>query len=112
MLTRLRPLRPISSPCVTYFRRFWRILPRTICLNRDKSCSILMAPSSSPAAASALLRVSAGKNTGHVIQYVRGAFIVVTVVADQAVLHHVDLGLGVRVDDLGDQAGQLDGVFL
>ncbi len=41
MLTYSRPLRPIISPCVIYFRNWRRTLPRTISLNRDKSRSML-----------------------------------------------------------------------
>src|SRR5271154_4235970 len=34
------PLRPMSSPCETYLRRFCRILPRTMARNREWSWSI------------------------------------------------------------------------
>src|SRR5712675_3695072 len=43
MLMRSLPRRPISSPWVMYFRRFFLMRPRTICLNRLRSCSILRA---------------------------------------------------------------------
>src|SRR6185437_10189450 len=38
--TRSLPFRPMSSPCEMYFRRFWRIRPRTICRKRPWSWSI------------------------------------------------------------------------
>ncbi len=56
--------------------------------------------------------ISAGKDAGHVVQHVGGTFVVVAVIADQAALDHVDLGLRVGVDHVRDQARQLDRVLL
>src|SRR6476620_5402007 len=105
METRSFPLRPIISPCVTYFRRFSRIFPRTICLNRDESRSIFMTiaaarndearipndelkpPFYSPFViriSSFPLHVSSRKNARHIVQHVRRAFVVVAEVADEA----------------------------
>src|SRR5580692_1432135 len=39
--TRSLPLRPMSSPCEMYLRRFCRILPRTMARKREWSWSIL-----------------------------------------------------------------------
>ena len=55
---------------------------------------------------------AAGEDAGHEVQHVRRADLAVAVVADQPALDHVDLLLRRLVDDVGDQAGQLDRVLL
>src|SRR5688500_10721438 len=59
-----------------------------------------------------LLHISTSKNARHVVQHIRRALIVVAKVANQPALDHVDLGLGILIDDLRNQAGQLDRVLL
>ena len=41
METRSLPLRPMSSPCEMYLRKFWRMRPRTMFRKREWSWSIL-----------------------------------------------------------------------
>ena len=55
-----------------------------------------------------LFGITAGENAGDVLQDVGRAFIVVAVVLDQTRFHDVDLFLCVGVDDVADQAGELD----
>src|SRR5438132_13974150 len=120
MLTRSFPFRPIISPCVTYFRRFSRIFPRTICLNRDASRSIFMTifvgqasrlpccrasrratlvPGRRDARPTLLfLHIPTRKNTGDIVQNIGGSLIVVTKGTNQPALHDVDLSLPVLID--------------
>src|SRR4051812_42653486 len=107
MLTRSFPLRPIISPWVTYFRRFSRIFPRTICLNRDASRSIFITifrggrllagrlPVCKCCSRQArclpddlfLLHITTREYAGDVVEHVSGAFVVVAEVADEAALY-------------------------
>src|SRR4051812_38194464 len=107
-----------------YFRRLSRIRPRTICLNRrwSRSMSINRVLYADPseylrvtgfdAQPLFLLRIAAGEDARDVVQNVRGAFVVVAEVADEAALHDVDLLLRLGVDDVRDEAGQLDRILL
>ena len=66
--TRSLPLRPMSSPCEMYLRRFCRILPRTMARKREWSWSILRdicleSSRSSAAAPTAGWRVDATRQT-------------------------------------------------
>src|SRR4051812_27557476 len=56
--------------------------------------------------------VASGKDGRHEVQHVGGADLAVAVVADHAVLHHVDLLLRVAIDHRAHQAGELDAVLL
>ena len=56
--------------------------------------------------------ISSGEDAGDVVKYVGRALFVVTVVADESLFDHVDFLLRFLVDDAGDEAGELDRVFL
>ena len=45
-----------------------------------------------------LLRVTTRKNARHVIQHIRRTLVVISVVADEATLHDIDLLLRFRID--------------
>src|SRR5262245_590564 len=136
MLTRSLPFLPIISPRLMYLLRLLLTLPRTSLRKRCWSRSIFWPTAhpifdfrfsifDRPAFAAdrenrkskignrkSLLRVSPGEDAGHEGEHVRGALLVVAVVADQPALDDVDLLLGGLVHDVGHQAGQLDGVLL
>src|SRR4051812_31297611 len=101
MLTNSRPLRPIISPLLMYFRSCCRTLPRTICLKRERSRSMLRAighlvkdcsvfsvqlPNTAPFLflrsaffilhSFPVFRVSTGEDAGHILQHVCGRFLV------------------------------------
>src|SRR3569832_888479 len=100
-----------SAICISFIRRTsnWAAVP---------FISTVTGPVASPAWGAIVLcrllvlHVAAGEDAGHEVQHVRGADLAVSVVADHAVLHHVDLLLRVAIDHRRHQAGQLARVLL
>src|SRR3569833_667148 len=96
-----------SAICISFISRTsnWAAVP---------FISTVTGPVASPAWGSIVLcrllvlHVAAGEDAGHEVQHVRGADLAVSVVAEQADLHHIDLLLRVAIDHRRHQAGQLE----
>src|SRR6056297_2193695 len=106
MLTRSLPFFPVMDPCEMYLRRFPLIFPRTMSRKRPRSRSMRLISTAPPEPRLGLLalHVPTREDRADEVQHVGRALLVVSVVADQAVLHDLDLLLGVLVHDVGHQA--------
>src|SRR5262245_49863304 len=108
MLMRSLPLRPMSSSWEIYFRKSCLTLPRTIWRKRLWSCSILRVAIGNVLT----LGISSREDARNIVQDIGRTNIAVSVVLHHAALHHIDLLLRVLVHHVGNQAGELDGIFL